>query len=361
LDGLRGIAAFVIAFINHYPVYLAVHPFENIFYWPYHLGWTFVDLFFILSGFIFYQKYSRSVSAHTLSLKKYCILRFSRLYPLHWLTLLTVALFVLLRNFAGLPPYNEQENTIGFFLLNIPLMQYGWFTSNLYSFNGSAWSLSVEIMMYLSFFALTYFARKKKNIFLGSVGFVCAGLLFGVIKQVGFEFIILDSYRGMTGFFTGVIVSGVYDYSERNKKTGRVITILCAALILLSVFFSAAPRFLPFFASVLSYSDRGYWVIVYTFLLFPALVFLSLHVQFLSRLFSLRPLRYLGKISYSVYMIHFPVLLVSATVCECFNLKINYSNSVIFFSYIILVLLASRLSHFHFEIPCQNLIRGKSV
>jgi peptidoglycan/LPS O-acetylase OafA/YrhL len=360
---LRGIAAFVIAFINHYPIYLKpnVHPFENLFYWPYHLGWTFVDLFFILSGFIFFQKYSRTVSEHTLPLKKYCILRFSRLYPLHWLTLLTVALFVLLRNFAGLPPYNEQENTLVFFLLNIPLMQYGWFTSNLYSFNGSAWSLSVEIMMYLFFFGLVYFARKKKNIFLGSVGFICVGLLFGVIKQLGFEFIILDSYRGMTGFFTGVIVSGVYDYSETSKKIRRFITILCVALILLSVFFSVAPGFLPFFASVLSYSDRGYWVIVYTFLLFPAFVFLSLSVQFLSRLLSLRPLRYLGKISYSVYLLHFPVLLIYATLCECFNLEINYSDGIIFLSYIILVLICSHLSHFHFEIPCQNRIRGKPV
>jgi peptidoglycan/LPS O-acetylase OafA/YrhL len=363
LDGLRGIAAFLIAFIyhGHYWLKTAIHPFEILFYWPHRFGWTLVQLFFLLSGFIFFQRYSRPISEHSLTPKKYCVLRFSRLYPLHWLTLLITALFVLIRNFYGLSPFQQEiKNNIQLFLLNIPLMQYGWFTANILSFNASAWTLSIEIMMYLLFFILVYFGHKIKKMFFGSIGFVCLGVLLGGIKALfgNPPIPILNQCQGLMGFFMGVIVSGIYSYSTVNKKMCRIITTLCVILNLLSFIFSIVPSIFPFFATILAYGE-GYWIIVYTFLLFPPLMFLTLRIAFLTRLFSLRPLRYLGKISYSIYLIHFPVALIITTMDDCFKLKINYSNYIVFFSYMILVMLISHFSHFRFEIPFQNRIRKK--
>jgi peptidoglycan/LPS O-acetylase OafA/YrhL len=361
LDGLRGIAAFLIAFIYHYTQFKpTVYPFAKLFYWPYNFGWTLINLFYVLSGFIFFQKYTAPISERTLTLKKYCILRFSRLYPLHWLTLLTVALFVLIRHFSGLAPFQQEaKNNIQLFLLNIPLIQYGWVYSDYKSFNGNSWTLSIEIMMYLLFFILAYCTRKNRKILLGSVGFVCLGVLLGVVKQLGFNFSILGVCQGMIGFFMGCVTAGIYNYCQACKETHAIVITLCVFLISLSIFFSAAPGFWPFFSRILAYSDMGYWIIVYTFLLFPALVFLTLHITFLTQIFSLRPLRYLGKISYSIYLIHFPIMLIIATINDYFALKIDYSNYIVFFSYMAFVMLSSHFSHFHFEIPCQNHIRKK--
>ena len=55
LDGLRGIAAVVVAFAYHPRVLFAPELFTShgpVLSWLSHWGWTFVDLFFLLSGFI---------------------------------------------------------------------------------------------------------------------------------------------------------------------------------------------------------------------------------------------------------------------------------------------------------------------
>ncbi|MDR2796410.1 MAG: acyltransferase [Spirochaetaceae bacterium] len=365
LDGLRGISAFTVAFIYHYVSFNpAVYPFSKILYWPYHFGWTLIDLFYVLSGFIFFEKYRQPVAERNLSFKKYCILRFSRLYPLHWLTLLITALFVLFRGISGLPQFpinGDSKYSVPLFLLNIPLIQYGWVYSAHKSFNGNSWTLSIEIMMYLIFFALVFCSRSYKRTVIGSAALVCIGVLLGVIKQIGFNFPILGVCQGMIGFFAGCITAGVYDYCGKNRKLSRVVTSICICLILLSLFLSFAPKYISIFSALLAYSSMGYWVVVYSFLLFPALVFVILQIKFMTRLFSIKPLRYLGQISYSIYLIHFPAALATVTTCDFFNIKIDYSKNIAFFAYMALILFLSHLSHFKFEMPLQAWIRKKAA
>jgi peptidoglycan/LPS O-acetylase OafA/YrhL len=62
LDGIRGIAALIVDFVWHYQHFAPeAYPFSTILYWPYHSGWIMVDLFFILSGFIFFNIYARKL------------------------------------------------------------------------------------------------------------------------------------------------------------------------------------------------------------------------------------------------------------------------------------------------------------
>jgi peptidoglycan/LPS O-acetylase OafA/YrhL len=365
LDGLRGIAAFTVAFIYHYTIFSPeTLLFSKILYWPYKFGWTLIDLFYVLSGFIFFQKYGTLVAEHSLSLKKYCVFRFSRLYPLHWLTLLIVAFFVLFRQFTGLsyfPFGGAYKYNLPLFLLNIPLMQYGWFYSAYKSFNGNAWTLSIEIMMYLLFFALAYFSRSLRKVFLGSIVFVCIGLLAGGLKQVGFDFPVLGACQGLIGFFIGCVTAGVYDKCSKSKCLCRIFTVVSIIFVLFSLFLSFAVTLLPLFSAILAYSNMGYWVVVYSFLLFPALIFLSLRFKLLSCIFSVKPLRYLGEISFSVYLIHFPTAFIITTVCEYFHFNIDYSSTLVFFTYIAFVLFLSHFSHFYFEMPAQAWIRKTAL
>jgi peptidoglycan/LPS O-acetylase OafA/YrhL len=362
---MRGLAAFTVAFIYHYTSFNpAVYPFAKILYWPYNLGWTLIDLFYVLSGFIFFQKYRQPVSERAISLKKYCVLRFSRLYPLHWLLLIVTAIFVLFRNFNGLshfPVNDDAKNNVFLFFLNIPLIQYGWIYSAHKSFNGTAWTLSIEIMMYLIFFALARCSHSDKRTVFGCAALVVIGVLLGALKQLGFDFPILGVCQGMIGFFAGCITAHIYNHCAKDRKINFFVTTLCICMILLSIFLSLAAKYISMFSALAAYSSMGYWVVVYSFLLFPPLTFTVLRFKFLSRVFSLKPLRYLGQISYSIYLIHFPAALIIATLNDYFALQINYSGKIFFFSYMAIVLFLSYLSHFRFEMPVQTWIRKKSA
>lgn len=60
LDGLRGIAACVVAFAYHPRSLFAPELFTGhgaLLAWLSHWGWAFVDLFFLLSGYIFAHVY----------------------------------------------------------------------------------------------------------------------------------------------------------------------------------------------------------------------------------------------------------------------------------------------------------------
>jgi peptidoglycan/LPS O-acetylase OafA/YrhL len=93
---------------------------------------------------------------------------------------------------------------------------------------------------------------------------------------------------------------------------------------------------------------------------FPALLILSLRLPPVPRILSLKPFSYLGEISYSIYLLHFPAALAITTIDEIFSLGINYSSAAFFFTYFAAVIIISHITHYYFEKPMQNYIRKKS-
>ena len=103
MDGLRGIAALLIAVFWHYQHFSGLYqpggaivtdvpyygfaPFRLL----YKYSFIAVDLFFLLSGFIFSYVYAAKIAHRHIGIKRFAINRFSRLYPLHLATLLYVA------------------------------------------------------------------------------------------------------------------------------------------------------------------------------------------------------------------------------------------------------------------------------
>src|SRR5262252_1542846 len=96
LDGLRGLSALGIAVFFHFQHFggdLAAYPLARHlpFTWLYTHGFVLVDLFFVLSGIIFTYRYLAPVAEGKVTGRQFFLLRFSRLYPLHLLTLLFCA------------------------------------------------------------------------------------------------------------------------------------------------------------------------------------------------------------------------------------------------------------------------------
>ena len=129
LDGLRGLAALSVVFWHWQDFFLSGPvpktvdrmklPLYDWFFLFYEHGWLAIDLFFCLSGFVFYWQYSRSVAEGSITPGGFAILRLSRLYPLHVVTLVLVAIgqYVLMQAQGTFFVY--EHNDLTHFLLNL--------------------------------------------------------------------------------------------------------------------------------------------------------------------------------------------------------------------------------------------------
>src|SRR3954452_336502 len=121
----------------------------------------FVDMFFILSGFVISYSYpsdARGLKAYS----RFMIRRIARIYPLHLLSLL---IFVLL---IGVGLERTARSTPLDFLYNLMLLQ-AWGVTDHLSFNSPSWSISAEFFCYLIFPLLMLLARKVHPLVLAAI------------------------------------------------------------------------------------------------------------------------------------------------------------------------------------------------
>lgn len=162
VDFLRGMGALTILVWHYHHFYFekayfgptngspswdfARQPFYELLFIPYHWGMWAVQFFWMLSGFVFAFVYLQK----EMSAKSFFIFRFSRLYPLHFISLLVIATLqyislYLLGSFQIL-----EINDLYHFVLNLFFAQH-WGLQEGYSFNSPSWSVSVEELVYWGF------------------------------------------------------------------------------------------------------------------------------------------------------------------------------------------------------------------
>jgi peptidoglycan/LPS O-acetylase OafA/YrhL len=134
LDTLRA-AAITLVFMNHYMAFVSGTP---TFGWGSVIGWTGVDLFFVLSGYLIAnQIFSGLARGATLSLRLFYARRALRTLPVFWLVLALYFLFPAVMG-GNTPP---------------PLWRFLTFTQNIGLHSGTAfshaWSLCIEEQFYL--------------------------------------------------------------------------------------------------------------------------------------------------------------------------------------------------------------------
>lgn len=324
IDALRGMAALVVAFVFHQH-YLTGQfqsgPLDTLplFAWLHQNGWVAVDLFFVISGFIFAYIYLDSERLKVTG-RQFFWARFARLYPLHLAALLLCAGIL---SFGK--PYSATYVDNGWwnFILNLFMLQEsGLQTAK--SFNVPAWSISVEIMCYTAFYWIA--SRLRPHIYRVSALLAIGGLLVTIsdsstIDHVG---------RGFCGYFSGVIL-----YRFRDAPRDRVLLacVIGALFVFLVPIFSLGA--------------------VFGITIFPALVFLALGIN------SLRhPLFvWLGDRSYAIYMLHIPVYMaINVLVFGSEPVPTDLVWPTIVFAWLS-VLLLSDLSFRFIEVPLRDWLR----
>lgn len=103
----------------------------------------------------------------------------------------------------------------------------------------------------------------------------------------------------------------------------------------------------------------GQWDRVMPILVYPLLIISALNVFVLNRFFSLKPLTYMGDLSYSIYLIHFPVQLMMVTFLPMIGLVPDYTSWTGLATFMVTTIALASLSYHRVEKPMQNYIRKR--
>src|SRR5688572_11798762 len=150
LDLLRFILALVVVVRHYYHFYgpfpdsqfdvggfgtgMTDEPLYSLLSPLYNFGHMAVPLFWLISGLIFYSVYHVEITKNEISIGRFSFLRFTRLYPLHFLTLLIVAALQTFYYFQYDSYFVYQENTPSRFMLQLFFMD-SWHVSGFNAFN----------------------------------------------------------------------------------------------------------------------------------------------------------------------------------------------------------------------------------
>lgn len=342
LDLLRGLASFIVAFFWHYqhfgvsanllPAYLKFSDF-------YRRGWIFVEFFFILSGFIFSYVYLDKIRKNGISeLRGYAVSRFARLYPLHVLTLLLVLMLLVVNQGS----FIYHDNTIKKFLLNLFFLQNGFFDTT-FSFNGPSWSVSCEILMYVLFFWII--CKDASNRIAWFVGLFFLGQ---IIFKVGINLPVFNEQiaQALIYFFFGCLIFEISSWTVFNNRYVKMSLFIGIVLIY------AIPKWA-------GQEIYGSWEFVYAIFLFPALILLFSKSNTISRLSANDACRFIGDMSYGVYLLHYPVQFFILIINKRYELKIDFSSPLTLLLYVTITLSVSSIIHYFFERPASKFLRGK--
>jgi peptidoglycan/LPS O-acetylase OafA/YrhL len=370
LDFIRGLAALAVVFWHwqHFffagstfvPYEMEQQPFYSVFFLFYQTGWLAVDFFFSLSGFIFFWLYAREIAERDIGGWEFFVLRFSRLYPLHIATLVFVLVaqhWVMARTGDYfVVPFNDLYHGI----LNL-FMASSWGFEKGPSFNGPIWSVSVEVLMYIVFFVVCLLFRQR-------LWAHVAMLALGVVVMVAEPIV----GRGIFSFFLGGLTFRLYRHVCERGWLPRVLPWavgIAAALWLFTLLEVRSPWFWPHVQALLQsvlperlagLADKavhGGTRAIVVALLFPLSIF-SLALLETRRGYLGRRLAMVGNLTYSSYLLHFPLQLVFFTVLTQNGVSPQFFygelSMLAFFAVLIPLCL---LSYHYFETPAQRFLR----
>ena len=354
LDHLRALAI-TLVFLFHYRLF--AHP-----AWldtAGSFGWTGVDLFFVLSGYLIAGQLFRQVAVYnTIDIRSFFVKRFFRIIP---------AYLVVLALYFFVPAFREREALS-------PSWKFLTFTQNFgldlgkYGTFSHAWSLCIEEQFYflLPFLVMGVLSLKwgkKAALLLG--GLFIAGFLFRLISWYQFvephsetgsfglawyQWIYYPTYNRLDGLITGVSIAGICQFFPRMRififSNGNALLISGIVLITAACFLCADPY--TFKASIFGFPLVA---IAYGCIL-AAVISPSC---FIFR-FKLKSTAAIAALSYAVYLTHKGIIHI--TQVQLGKLGIEKDGNFMFVLCIITVLAGALLLRILIEKPFIKMKAG---
>lgn len=302
-----------------------------------------VTFFFVLSGFVFFWLYASAISSGRCEAKKFAVYRVARLYPLHAVTLLAVLALQLLFLARSGAYFVYQYNDAYHFALHSLFLSH-WGFERGHSFNAPVWSVSIEVALYGCFFVLAYLRGARWPLVLALVYALIAVQLAGIGGRWP---------RSIEAFFTGGLTFFAVQAYLGCKNRAAALDYLLAGIA--PALWCGMAISAPFSEFMLHREPTQ----LYSRILFPATI-ASLVILEARWRPELKALRWIGDISYSSYLIHFPLQILFALAVSYlgFTTAVFYSPWTLLVFFAVLVPLSLASFRF-FEQPVQNVIRTK--
>jgi peptidoglycan/LPS O-acetylase OafA/YrhL len=340
LTSLRGIAALLVV-LFHIKLYLAdIAPARPLVPLLSH-GYLAVDFFLVLSGFIMAYKYHDTfrtqVGTHFFD---FLAKRIARIFPLHAFVMLAyIAIPVTL--YATGREYDQSQFGLYQFVNKFLLVDLWTFDQISWkSWNVPSWTISAELLAYVLFPLLMFQFQRFR-------GWLLPILLAGACLALAFAYRMrecsnlgecigqLGLFRCLMEFALGI---GVYlRYRSTTRISARAFAaITCAALTAYAAF-ALSPV-------------ANYWYVpaLFAVLLYGTLGFTSVA----HRVLEIRPLVFLGDISYSVYLTH---VLIAEVVFRVFvPARSVAAGPWVVMGYLAVTLLFSTLTYLLVEKPARH-------
>jgi len=365
LDGLRGILSLIVA-INHSFMVVVIPTLASV--WQQNPlvfhdlqskiqqlfmfignGGAAVTLFFLLSGFVLRESLTRTKMNIT-GIIGFLIKRIIRLYPVYIFIVLLTALYMKTGFVYQTFPHSSSwfvwwmnfEMTLKEFFLNI-------FFIHTY-IGGVTWTLRVVLIV--SFiFPLLYLINKKSTWWMDTlIGIILVYLSFTLLNIPGFR-----DLRYLYMFYFGLMIPKFKNMFSSTPRLIVSLTLPFAVIILLGFRYltneyngGVVESVISFF--IIGFAAYGNKISILNFL-------------------DGKTLQFFGKISYSLYLIHFSVLYILSRIMFQNLSSLPYANQYFLIHttlFILSVLLATAVSYTvykYIELPSKTLANqvGKKI
>jgi peptidoglycan/LPS O-acetylase OafA/YrhL len=292
-DGWRGVGICFVVLAHYFPVYFIG-------------SWVFMEMFFVMSGFLITGILLDSKSKKNY-FKVFYLRRILRVFPLYYLALI-ILLFLIPRSWIDLSYYRQHQ-----------LWFWAYMENWLFALDGYPavkalrhfWSLAIEEQFYLVWpFVVFLFTPKRL------IGF-CIFLFFFSIafRNLGMHigFVMPFPYVATLGRMEGIVLGAIIAVLVRTDKS-----ILERYTLPVTIIFGALSIATFFVAGTMHMEFPLHYAINYTFvdLFFAGMITLTLCSQELvhfKKILNHPVFKELGMLSYCLYIFHHPIQILVST------------------------------------------------
>ncbi|HZV85087.1 MAG TPA: acyltransferase [Brevundimonas sp.] len=306
-------------------------------------GYLGVEVFFVLSGFILSHVYLAAAGEKRFSYGSFLWARIARVYPLHLVTLFGMIGLGVAATMAGL---SIDGSLTDWRALPAHLtMTHAWGLAPLSAFNHPSWSISAEWFAYLSFPAFAFVAWRLRERPVVATALAAASALA-----------IYAVFQSLAGF----------SLTEATFLWGALRIVPCFALgCALYLVYRRAP--IPYaglvaFASgaaALASASLGLWDPVTVLFAGAMILALGSLDNAKAGVLGSKAGVYLGEISYSIYMVCAPALLLTTNAAAMAAGSGDTRFHIIVWLALVAAIPAAAMLTYHLvERPCRKALRG---
>lgn len=300
IDGLRAIAVIAVIF---YHLDASLAP----------AGFFGVDIFFVISGYLITQSIRSDINKNSFTIYNFYIRRVRRIIPaLFFIVLVTTVFSFFILPINELREYVKSVFSVSTFTSNL----FFWRHTDYFSVAAElkpllhTWSLGIEEQFYILFPVFMLLTRSLTGNRIKLWIAILLLLSFALnTSPLGINYPIANFFLPFTRvweLFIGAFIAINIDDARNNKTTSTIFSFVGLAMILSSIFLLGSDSVSVFLGVNALLPTLGTALIIY-FGNGP-------HINMLSFALSNYFIRYIGLISYSLYLWHWPVIALTRNI-----------------------------------------------